>query len=61
MHTFYLAGHIERMDHECLLRQLLYSQVTEGKHNQGRPWLRFKGTVKTIMKKMDMDRNSWQR
>lgn len=35
-------GHVERMDHQRLPRQLLYSQLCEGKRNQGRPRLRFK-------------------
>ena len=36
----------ERMDHQRLAGQLLYSQLCEGKHNWGRPSLRFKDTVK---------------
>ena len=39
-------GHVGRMDHQRLPRQLLYSQLWEGKRNQGRPRLRFKDTVK---------------
>jgi len=35
-------------------RELLYSQLKEGKHNQGRPRLRFKDTVRGNMKKMEM-------
>ena len=39
-------GHNERMDHQRLPRQLLYSQLCEGKRSRGRPRLRFKDTVK---------------
>ena len=35
-------GHVERMDHNRLPRQLLYSQLKEGRRNQGTPRLRFK-------------------
>ena len=53
-------GHVERMHHQRLPRQILYSQLSEGKRNQGRPRLRFKDTVKRNMKKLSMDINSWQ-
>ncbi|XP_068692733.1 uncharacterized protein [Montipora foliosa] len=53
-------GHVERMDHACLPRQLLYSQLCEGKRNQGRPRLRFKDTVKRNLEKLDIDRSSCQ-
>ena len=39
-------GHVERMDHQRLPRQLLYSQLRQGKCNLGRPRLRFKDTAK---------------
>ena len=54
-------GHIKRMDHNRLPRQLLCSRLKEGKHNQGRPGLGFKDTVKRNMKKLDMDRANWQK
>lgn len=53
-------GHVERMDHSRLPRQLLYSQLKEGKRNQGRPRLRFKDTVKRNLKKLDLGVNQWQ-
>ncbi|XP_068739254.1 uncharacterized protein [Montipora capricornis] len=53
-------GHVERMDHARLPRQLLYSQLCEGKCNQGRPRLRFKDTVKRNLEKLDIDGRSWQ-
>ena len=39
-------SHVERMDHQRLPKQLLHSQLCEGKCNQGIPRLRFKDTVK---------------
>ena len=54
-------GHVEMMDHQRLPRQLLYSQLCEGKRSRGRPRLRFKDTVKRKFKKLDIDRSSWQR
>ena len=53
-------GHVERMDHQRLPRQLLYSQLCEDKRNQGRPRLRFKDTVKRNLEKLEIDRSSWQ-
>jgi hypothetical protein len=54
-------GHVERMEHGRLPRQLLYSQLKEGKRNQGRPRLRFKDTVKRNLKKLNVDKNHWQK
>ena len=56
-------GHVERMDRQRLSRQFLYSQLCEGKRNRDRPRLRFKleDTVKRNVKKLDIDRSSWQR
>ena len=54
-------GHVKMMDHQRLPRQLLYSQLCEGKRSRGRPRLRFKDTVKRNFKKLDIDRSSWQR
>ena len=48
--------HVERMNHQRLLRRLLYSQLCEGKRNQGRPRFRFKDTVKRNLKKLDINR-----
>ena len=39
-------GHVERMDQNRLPWQQHYSQLKEGRRNQGRPRLRFKDTVK---------------
>ena len=53
-------GHVERMDHECLPRQVFYSQLKEGKRNQGSPRLSIQNAVKKNMKKLNVDRSSWQ-
>ena len=53
--------HMERIHHERLLRQILYSQLQEGKRNQGRLRLRFKETVKRNMKKMDIEKGTGKR
>ena len=53
-------GHVERLDHQRLPLQLLYSQLCEGKRNLGRPRLRFKDTVKRNLEKLDIDRSSWR-
>ena len=53
-------GHVQRMENDRLPRQLLYSQLCEGKRNQGRPRLRFKDVVKRNMKHREIDLKSWQ-
>lgn len=54
-------GHVERMDHRRLPKQLLYLQLCEGKYNQSIRRLRFKDTVKRNLRKLDTERSSWQR
>ena len=41
-------------------RQILYSQLQEGKRNQWRPRLKFNDLVKRNMNKMDIDKSTWQ-
>ena len=53
-------GHVHRMGQERLPRRLLYSQLCEGKRNQGRPRLRFKDVAKRNMKWRKIDVESWQ-
>ena len=52
-------GHVERMDHQRLPRQLLYSQLCKSKRNVGRPRLTFKATVKRNLEKLNIERSSW--
>lgn len=53
-------GHVHRMGKERLPRQLLYSQLCDGKRSLGRPRLRFKDVAKRNMKWRDMDIDRWQ-
>uniref|UniRef100_A0A0L8H3C7 Uncharacterized protein n=1 Tax=Octopus bimaculoides TaxID=37653 RepID=A0A0L8H3C7_OCTBM len=40
------VGHVHGMDNNRLTRRILYSQLSKGKINHGRPRLKFKGTAK---------------
>lgn len=53
-------GHVHRMRNDRLPRQLLYSQLCEGKRNIGRPRLRFKDVAKRNMKWRNINPNQWQ-
>jgi hypothetical protein len=53
-------GHVHRMGTRRLPRQLLYSQLSTGRRNQGRPRLRFKDTVKRNMRSRDIDLDDWK-
>ena len=53
-------GHVHRMEHSRLPRQLLYSQLKEGKRNTGRPRLRLKDVAKRNMKWRAINLSSWQ-
>ena len=54
------TGQVHRMDAERLPRQLLYSQLSSGAKNQGRPRLRFKDVVKRNLKWRDISLDIWQ-
>ena len=43
-----------------LARRLLYSQLRDGKRNQGRPKLRFKDIVKRNLKQKNILVDSWR-
>ncbi len=49
------VGHVQRMEEDRLPRQLLYSQLCEGKRNQGRPKLRYKEVIKRNIKSKEID------
>ena len=53
-------GHVHRMEKDRLPRQLLHSQLYEGKRNQGRPRLRYKDVAKRNMKWKQIPVNTWQ-
>ena len=48
--------HLLRMPTDRLPRQILYSQLPEGR----RPHLRYKDTIKRHLKKRDIDTTSWK-
>jgi len=54
------TGHVHRMDEKRLPRQLLYSQLSSGKRNQGRPRLRFKDVVKRNLNWRGIRQDTWQ-
>ena len=53
-------GHLQRIGNDRLSRQLLYSQLCEGKRNQGRPRLTFKDVVKRNTRHPQINLKSWQ-
>ena len=53
-------GHVHRMERSRLPRQLLYSQLVEGKRNQGRPRLRLKDVMKRNLKRRDINVTTWK-
>jgi len=53
-------GYVRKMEHSRLLRQLLYSQVKEGKRNTGRPRLRLKKFAKRNIKLRAINLSFWQ-
>ena len=65
------VGHIVRMDNGCLLRQLFYGEMWEGKRSALKLKKRFKDTIKYYLKqsglpvdqweKMTSDRSKWQK
>ena len=48
-----------RMSPDRLPKQVLYSQLSSGHSNRGRPRLRFKDTIKRNMKLRDIKIDSW--
>lgn len=53
-------GHVHRTENHRLPRQLLYSQLSQGLRNRGRPKLRFKDAMKRNMKARNIEHRSWQ-
>ena len=53
-------GHVERMDFARLPRQLLCSQLHDGKRNQGRTRPRFKGIVKRNLEQKNILVDTWK-
>ena len=53
------TGHIMRMSLDRLPKQILYSQLSSGHRQRGRPRLRFKDTTKRNLKLRDIKTDSW--
>ena len=53
------TGHLMRMSPDRLPKQVLYSQLSSGHRNRGRPRLRFKDTIKRNLKMRDIKIDSW--
>ena len=54
------AGHVLRMDDNCLPKRLLYGELTVGKRPLGRPKKRYKDTLKEALKKCDIPHSTWE-
>ena len=52
-------GHVHRMDDQRLPKQLLYSELTSGSRNRGRPKLRYKDTCKRDLKRCNINHSTW--
>ncbi len=53
------AGHVARMTDDRLPKQIFFSELSEGVRDQGRPFLRFKDTLKASLRICDIDPSSW--
>jgi len=54
------AGHINRLDNTRISKQVLYSQLTEGSSDIGRPRVRYKDTIKRNLKDKEISLSKWQ-
>ena len=54
------AGHIVRMGDGRLPKQLFYVEPTRGKKPQHKPWKRFKDVLKSNLKELEIDVDSWE-
>jgi len=54
------AGHINRLDNTRIPKQVLYSQLTEGSRDIGKPRLRYKDTIKCNLKDKEISLGKWQ-
>lgn len=59
-HRLRWVGHLARMDDNRLPRQILYSELEEGKRPKGAPKRRYKDQLKTSLKQVDIDIMSWE-
>ena len=54
------TGHIVRMEDDRIPKMLLYGQLKEGHRDLGRPFKRYKDTLKANLKSCYIDVNSWE-
>ena len=59
-HRLRWLGHIYRMDDTQIPTDLLYGELTTGKRNVGRPYLRFRDVWKRNMRPCNIDPNTWE-
>src|ERR1700733_12313156 len=53
-------GHVHRMDQKRLPSVLLYSELSSGERNIGRPKARFKDMCKLSLKDLKIDHTNWE-
>ena len=54
------TAHIVRMEDDRIPKMLLYGQLREGHRDQGRPFKRYKDTLKANLKSGNTDVYSWE-
>ena len=54
------SGHVVRMTDERLPKQIFYSQLKDGKRTKGGQKKRYKDSLKTNLKKCDIDFTNWE-
>ncbi|BHF68203.1 hypothetical protein SprV_0301123600 [Sparganum proliferum] len=54
------SGHLVRMDDERLPKRLFYGDVATGSRRQGRPIRRYKDTLKSSLKRLQINPTNWE-
>ncbi|BHF79977.1 hypothetical protein SprV_0702310100 [Sparganum proliferum] len=54
------SGHLVRMDNERLPKRLFYGEVATGSRRQGRPFRRYKDTLKSSLKRLQINPTNWE-
>lgn len=54
------AGHVVRMDSGRIPKALFYGQLKDGHRSEGRPYLRYKDSLKHSLKQLNIDHNTWE-
>ncbi|BHF59536.1 hypothetical protein SprV_0100249600 [Sparganum proliferum] len=54
------SGHLVRMDDERLPKRLFYGDVAAGSRRQGRPIRRYKDTLKSSLKRLQINPTKWE-